>query len=210
MIFEFLKVKYYNIVKWVNVMNNSFYSYEELKELGLKSFGNNVLISRKASLYSPEKISVGNNVRIDDFSLLSGKICIGNNVHISAGCYLFAGDAGIVFEDYSCISSRSAVYAVTDDYLGNYFVNPMVKENFRNVISKRVVIGKYSVVGTGSTVLPGVEIGEGCSFGAMSLINKNTDPWGIYVGIPCKKKSERSKEMLCFLKEIEKEKDSND
>ena len=55
-------------------------------------------------------------------------------------------------------------------------------------------------------MLPGVEIGEGCSFGAMSFVNKSTEPWGVYVGIPCVKKSERSKEMLCFLKEIEKEK----
>ena len=30
---------------------NSFYSSEELKNLGLKSYGENVLISRKASLY---------------------------------------------------------------------------------------------------------------------------------------------------------------
>lgn len=47
-------------------MKTSFYSEEELATLGLKSYGKNVLISRHACLYSPETISIGNNVRIDD------------------------------------------------------------------------------------------------------------------------------------------------
>ena len=61
---------------------NSFYSDEELKKIRFKSLGENVLISKKASIYSPEKIIIGNNVRIDDFCILSGNIQIGNHVHI--------------------------------------------------------------------------------------------------------------------------------
>lgn len=38
---------------------NSFYSREELKKIGFKSYGENVLISKKASIYSPEKIEIG-------------------------------------------------------------------------------------------------------------------------------------------------------
>ena len=52
---------------------NSFYSKEELKEIGFKKYGENVLISRKTSIYNPEKIIIGNNVRIDDFCILSRK-----------------------------------------------------------------------------------------------------------------------------------------
>ena len=48
-------------------MNTSFYSESELKRLGFKSVGKNVLLSRKSSIYLPEKITIGNNVRIDDF-----------------------------------------------------------------------------------------------------------------------------------------------
>jgi len=36
----------------------------------------------------------------------------------------------------------------------------------------------------------------------MSLINKSLDSWGMYVGIPCKKIKERSKELLKFEKEM--------
>ena len=59
------------------------YSRQELLSLGLKKIGNNVLISKDAKLYSPEKISIGNNVRVDDFCILSGSIEIQNNVHLA-------------------------------------------------------------------------------------------------------------------------------
>lgn len=45
----------------------SFYSEDELKSIGLKTYGENVLISRFARIYGAKNISIGNNVRIDDF-----------------------------------------------------------------------------------------------------------------------------------------------
>jgi len=48
-------------------MKTSFYSQSELKSLGLKAYGRNVLISKKASFYNPSQISLGHHVRIDDF-----------------------------------------------------------------------------------------------------------------------------------------------
>ncbi len=44
-----------------------FYDSSELSKLGLKSVGKNVLISDKCSIYNPSNISIGDNVRIDDF-----------------------------------------------------------------------------------------------------------------------------------------------
>ena len=48
---------------------DSFYSQEELKNIGFQTFGRNVLISRKASVYGAEQISLGNNVRVDDICI---------------------------------------------------------------------------------------------------------------------------------------------
>lgn len=175
---------------------NSFYSNEELAQLGLKTFGKNVLISRKASIYGAQHISIGDNVRIDDFCILSGKITLGNYIHISAYTALYGGDAGIVMKDFSGVSSRCAVYALTDDYSGNAMVNPMVPEECRNVIGGPVVLEAYTIVGSGSTVMPNLTIGEGAAVGSMSFVNKSLEPWGIYVGIPCKRIKDRSKELL--------------
>lgn len=180
---------------------NSFYSDEELKEIGFNSIGVNVLISRKCSVYGAQNMNIGNNVRIDDFSILSGKIEIGNYVHIAAGVMLFAGDEGIILEDFTGISSRCVVYAVSDDYSGEAITNPTVPDKYRKVGGGKVVFQKHSLIGSGCTVLPNVIIGQGTSVGSMSLVNKSLDDWGIYIGIPCKKIKERSKKLL----ELEKE-----
>lgn len=71
---------------------SSFYSTDELSKIGFKHIGNNVLLSKKTSIYGVENISIGDNTRIDDFCILSGNITIGNYVHIAAFCSLFAGN----------------------------------------------------------------------------------------------------------------------
>ena len=101
-------------------MRTSFYTEQELSQLGLKSYGENVRISRYAQIYSPEKISIGDNVRIDDFCILSGNIAIGSYIHIAAYCALYGADEGIVMEDYTGLSARATIYAAIDDFSGKY------------------------------------------------------------------------------------------
>lgn len=115
-------------------MQTSFYTPDELKNLGLKSFGHDVLISKKASIYSAENISIGHNVRIDDFCILSGKIEIGNYIHIAAYSALFGGHEGITMKDFSGLSSRCVIYAMSDDFSGEALVGPVVPEKYRNVL----------------------------------------------------------------------------
>ncbi|AFG35209.1 acetyltransferase (isoleucine patch superfamily) [Fervidobacterium pennivorans DSM 9078] len=184
-------------------VKTSFYTPEELREIGFAKIGKNVLISRKASIYAPELIEIGDNVRIDDFCILSGRIKLGSYIHVAAGCYLFAGDYGIEMEDFSGLSSRVAIYAVTDDYGGKYLTNPTVPSQYRNVVGGKVHIGKHVIVGTGVTILPGVTIGEGAAIGAMSLVTKDVQPWKIAVGIPAKEIKERSKDLLQLERKLE-------
>ena len=178
----------------------SFYSREELKQIGLKCVGENVLISRKASMYGTENISIGSNVRIDDFCILSGHIEIGNYVHVAAYSALYGGVEGVYVADFANLSSRVCVYSVSDDYTGETLTNPMVSDEYKAVESKPVYIGKHVIIGSTSVVLPGVRLGEGSAFGSFSLINHDSEAWSINVGIPCKKIRERSRNLL----EIEK------
>ncbi|MGX8832900.1 acyltransferase [Amedibacillus sp. YH-ame6] len=177
-------------------MRKGFYELDELREMGFKSLGVNVLISTYSIILSPEAIEIGNNVRIDAFSILSGKIVIHNNVHIAVGCSLFAGDAGIELCDFTGLSSKVSVYAVSDDYSGDYLTNPTVPEKFKHVKSEKVCFEKHTLIGASSVVLPGVVVGEGTSVGAMSLIVKSLDSWGMYAGIPVRKLKCRSKKLL--------------
>lgn len=179
-------------------MQNSFYSTQELSTLGFKAIGQNVLISRFARFYGIENIEIGNNVRIDDFCILSGNIKLGNNIHISAYTAIY-GKFGIEMEDYSGLSPRCTVFSATDDFSGDHLIGPMVNSDFTNVTGGKVLIRKYSQIGSGCVILPEVTIGEGVAVGAMSLINKSLDEWGIYKGIPAKYSAKRNKNLLNFL-----------
>ncbi len=177
-------------------MASSFYTEDELKELGFKTLGKNVLISRNTCIYKPNEIEIGSNVRIDDFCFLLGKIVIGNYVHIAPYSNLVGGTEGIVFEDYSGVSSRVSIYAVSDDYSGMAMTNPTVPDKYTNVTNARVVLEKHCIVGASSVVLPGVVLKEGTACGAMCLVNKTTEPWGMYVGVPARRVSERARVAL--------------
>ena len=178
---------------------NSFYSEKELKEIGLKKHGNNVLISKKCNIYCPQNIELGDNIRIDDFCILSGKIKLGNNIHISAYSALY-GKYGIEFEDYTGCSARTVIYSATDDFSGEYMVGAVLPENVTNVTGNKVTLKSYSQLGVNTVVMPGVTINEGAVTGAFSFVNRDLDEWTINIGIPCKKIKNRSKKMLEFLK----------
>lgn len=177
-------------------MKTSFYSQDELTSFGFKHLGQNVKLSRNCSVYGAANISIDDNSRIDDFCLLSGHITIGKNVHIASHCAIFAGTSGVVMEDFAGLSSRIAIYAESDDYSGEFLTNPTIPDIYKKTDGQTVILRKHSIIGTGCTIMPGVIIGEGTAVGSMSLITKSLDPWGIYVGIPCKRIKERSQRLL--------------
>ncbi len=174
----------------------AYYTDEELKTLGFKYLGKNVKISTKASIYNCEQIEIGDNSRIDDFCVVSGKIKIGRNVHITPMCLAAGGEKGIIFEDFTTIAYGVKVFTQSDDYSGSTMTNSTIPAQYKNELKSEVVIKKFSIVGAGSIIMPGVTIEEGTSIGAMSLILQSTEPWGIYVGIPAKRIKDRKKDLL--------------
>jgi galactoside O-acetyltransferase len=194
------------------IKGTSFYNPDKLPAIGLKSYGKNALISKKASFYSPMSISLGENVRIDDFCILSadiGSISIGSYVHISAYTSLY-GKNGIVIKDYVSLSPHVIVFSASDDFSGKHICpSPVVPIKYSFVSGGKVVINKHVLVGAGSIIMPNVVIGEGSAIGAMSLVNRDTKEWGIYIGIPARFLKERSRELkeieLDLLREIRKQ-----
>jgi len=179
----------------------AYYTLEQLKNLGFKYVGKEVKISDKASIYNHNCIEIGDYSRIDDFCIVSGNIKIGRNVHITPNCLVAGGEKGIVFEDFTTIAYKVQVFTQSDDYSGMTMTNSTVPMEFKNEFKKEVLIKKYSIVGAGSIIMPGVILEEGTSVGAMSLVLKSTEPWGIYHGIPAKRYKDRYKNLL----ELEKQ-----
>lgn len=176
----------------------AFLTEEQIKAMGFLSVGKNCLLSDKASYYNCNNIKIGNNVRIDDFCVLSagiGGIEIGSYIHIAVYSSLI-GAGKIVLKDFCNISSKVAIYSSNDDYSGQFMTNPTVPSQYTNVTSSDVVIGKHVIVGSGSVILPDVTLDTGVAVGALSLVNKSCQEFGVYIGAPAKKIRDRSKRVL--------------
>ncbi len=178
---------------------SSFFSRDELEAVGFESLGIDVKVSRRTGIYHPERISLGNHVRIDDFCVLSacskGYIKIGSHCYIGAMSFIEA-TAGFVMDDFSTLAARVTVYSGTDDYSGEHLTNPCVPDRLRRVTSGIVTVGRHSIIGTCSTLMPGVTIGEGTAVGANSLVTKDLPPKGIYAGCPVRLIKRRSDSVL--------------
>ena len=181
-------------------IGTSYYSENELKQFKFKSIGKNVFIKKNVGLYFIENICIGNNVRIDDNVVIvaSNKktpVTIGNYIHIASNCYL-AGSAGIEMSDFSGLATGVKIFSASDDYSGKKLTNPTVGKPYIGGKFGKVTLGKHVIIGAGSIVLPDVTIKQGSSVGALSLVNKDLDDWGVYFGIPVKKIKNRHKDIL--------------
>jgi len=173
-------------------------SRSEIDKLGFISVGKNISISDKVSIYGAGRIKIGDNVRIDDFCVISaGKdgVEIGSNIHIAVYTLLI-GAGKIVVSDFSNLSSRVSIYSSSDDYSGATMTNPTIPDDFKNVDHAPVFVGRHVIIGSGSVVLPGVRIEEGAAIGALSLVNHDCDKFGVYAGSPARKIKERKRDLL--------------
>jgi galactoside O-acetyltransferase len=149
--------------------------------------GADVTIWPMAKIITPETISLGDSVIIDDFVLLMGgrKTVIGSFIHIASFTSI-TGGGEFLMEDFATLSSGIRVFTGTDDFLGNYLTNSTVPHPYRQPERTFVTIKKHAIVGANSVILPGVTIGEGAAIGANSLVLKDCEPWTIYVGSPAR------------------------
>lgn len=172
-----------------------FLSRLQLSQIpGLTSIGLNVLISDKCSIYGTD-IRIGDNVRIDDYCILSGKIYLGDNIHLGAYSALY-GKMGIVMEDYTGLSPRCTIFSASDDFSGKAMISPMTPEKYCNVQGGEVRLKKFVQIGCGTVIMPDLTIETGTAIGAMSFVKRNVPEWGIFGGNPLRFIKPRSKEII--------------
>lgn len=166
----------------------AFLSREALLEMNFKHLGKDVKISDKASIYGASNIEVHDNVRVDDFCILSagiGGIVLKNHIHIA--CYSFIiGNGPVFMDDFSALSSRVSIYSSTDDFSGEYMISPVIPSKYKNVVDGKVHIGKHVAIGATTLILPGVTIADGAAIGVCSLVTKDCLEPYIYMGVPAR------------------------
>lgn len=174
----------------------AYLSQEALEAIGFAKLGRNVKISDKASIYEPEKMEIGDNARIDDFCVVSGRIVMGRNVYIGPFALVAGGTPGITFQDFATLAYHVQVFSQSDDYSGATMTNPTVPAAYKREVKKAVLIGKHSISGSGAIIGPGVTLAEGTALGAGTVVLVSTESWSIYVGSPAKKLRDRSCDLL--------------
>lgn len=164
---------------WLDIINTIYYKLKGSK-IGANSYvmfgakidrfpknvciGENVIIKPNAIICSCNEnaiIEIGNNVTIGNYTFIysSKKIEIRNNIMIAPFCY------------------------IVDSNHNTKLDQPMI---FQKNIVGDIVINNDVWIGQGSTILLNTEISEGSVIGSNSLVNKNTLPGSINVGIPSK------------------------
>lgn len=108
-------------------------------------------------------ITIGDNFSINPYSILYGHggLTIGDNVRIAAGC--------VVIPANHAIEDRS---------------RPIRLQGLSKV---GIRIGDDVWIGANVTVLDGASIAKGCVIAAGSVLRGETEPYGIYAGVPARK-----------------------
>lgn len=148
-----------------------------------------------ARIIGEENITFGEPVLIDDFTLIVARapMRIGNYVHVACFSSITGGEV-VELGDFSAVSQGARLLTGTDDFLDGGFGNSTVPTEFRNAKRGPISIGRFSIVGANSVVLPGVTVGEGAVIGANSVVTRDLDPWGVYIGN--KRVKERDREAV--------------
>ncbi len=134
---------------------------------GQWAFGNAVKIATNCAIFSREagcrgNLSIGDSVHIGDSTIIdvSDDIVIGDNVAIGPNCVIYTHD-----HDYTVIDK------------------PAWKGG---LIKNQVRIANGAWVGSGVTILPGVNIGKQAVIGAGSVVTKNVGDRELWGGVPAK------------------------
>ena len=184
---------------------SNLYTIEDLEKMGITIYGKNINISKFSNIYNPQNLILHDNIRIDDFTIISckGLVEIFNYVHISAQCFI-SSTTKIIIGNYSAISVGTKIFGGCDDFLGNYLSNPTIPNKYTNVKIGDIIIGNNVIIGSNSVIMPKIIIEDGAVVGANSFINKNCYSWKIYAGSPIKFIKNRKTDCLKLLQEFEK------
>lgn len=171
---------------------------KQLREMDFKSLGKDVKASDLAPVYNANYIELGDNSRIDEYCVISGRLMIRWNVHKTPQCIVAGGEPGIFIDDIATLGYNDKIFSQSDDCSDRSMANSTFPKKFKREIMASVHVGRHSIGGAESTILPGFHLREGTTIGAMSLVRKSTETWSIYAGNPAKKSKTVRKDLIEF------------
>lgn len=126
-------------------------------------------ISPRAEVELSSLLKIGKNTRISSYTKIKasdGPLRVGSQVDIATGCFISSGSKGLVIGDFSLIGPNCTILASTYNY--NQLAVPIYLQG-RN--SKGTCIGKNVLIGAGTVILDGAQIGDGVMIAPNSVVS---------------------------------------
>ena len=124
-------------------------------------------ISDTAYIYCPERIRIADNVFIGHYTILDGT----GTMAIEEGCQISAWVG--IFTHSSHISIR---------LYGQHY-QEIPEDEKKGYNAKPVSIGKYTYVGAGARIMPGVRVGKGVIISSNAIVTKHVRDFSVISGI---------------------------
>lgn len=170
----------------------------------LKRCGEGVIVYPTSKIAHPDSVEIGDYTRICDFVFIhpaGGNIQIGRYCDFEPMSQIW-GTGNLIIGDFVDFGPGVTIMSQGYDYKTCGIMVGTVEQQHSKTIYTDLTIGDHVYFGANSTVLHTVKnIGEGALIGANTLVNKDLDPWGVYVGSPARKIGERPKIALDQVKE---------
>ena len=157
---------------------------------------------------------IGNNTRLWAFTNIQANVVIGEHCNICDGCFI---EKGVVIGNHVTLKNNIAVFegvTIEDDVfcgVNTSFINDRFPRSHRENpwVLETTLIKRGATIGTNTTILCGLTVGEYAFVGAGSVVTKNVLPYEIVVGNPahvrgyacrCGKKLDEQFQCVCGLK----------
>ena len=159
----------------------------------LRSCGKNVKIYPMAKIAFPHVVDLADNCKIRDFAFIfAGEgVKIGEFTDVQPHTIIWGGGETIIGDRVSTGPGTVFLSATYSHAKGLKMVDGL-GEGEAKATGGKLVVGNDVYIGANSIIMP-VTIGEGVVIGAGSFVNKDCEPYGIYVGSPAKKIGERER-----------------
>jgi dTDP-4-amino-4,6-dideoxy-D-glucose acyltransferase len=154
----------------------------------LKRIGEGVRLMPLAKIANPGVVELDDFCRVRDFVFVWGGlgVKIGKYSDVQPHVVVWGGGTLDVGDRVSIGPGSVLLTAVYSHEPGMRMVDGL-GEGTSKALYGLLTIGNDVYIGANCTIMPNIVIGEGAVLGAGSFVNKNCEPYGIYVGSPAKK-----------------------
>lgn len=143
-------------------LNGAYHSMPEVRDLFARLFGKPVDPSFR--VFPPFYTDFGKN------------ITVGKNVFINACCH-FQDQGGITLGD-NCLVGHNVIFATLN--------HGFAPEERQSMLPAPIVVGRNVWIGSNSTILQGVTIGDNSIIAAGSVVTKDVPANAIVAGVPAR------------------------